>query len=123
MARTVVRSHDMQPTGVTPGEYEAATVTVDAAGRITAIEATPGGAVLATDLVFNEVPGGDVDGTNTDFTLADAPVEGTVIVHRNGVRQRPGAGNDYTITGGTITFEAGAIPQTGDSVLVDYVKA
>ena len=44
------------------------------------------------------------------------------MIHVNGIRQQVGAGNDYTISGGTITFLSGAIPQTGDVLLVDYLK-
>lgn len=74
-----------------------------------------------TDVIVNETPSGTVNGTNPTFTLANTPESGTVAVHVNGLRQKSGAGNDYTISGSTITFESGAIPLTGDVILVDYL--
>lgn len=65
-----------------------------------------------------EVPTGTVNGTNAVFTLAHQPVVGSnPLVIRN-IPQSPG--NDYTISGSTITFASGSIPQTGDTVLVWY---
>lgn len=72
------------------------------------------------NFVFGEVPSGAVNGANAAFTLASAPQSGTVCVFLNGVRQNVGAGNDYTISGQTITFNGA--PSTGDTILVDYVK-
>jgi hypothetical protein len=68
----------------------------------------------------SETPGGTVNGSNDEFTLANTPVAGSLHLFVNGIRQRPGSGNDYTISGGTITFESGAIPQTNDVLLADY---
>ena len=78
--------------------------------------------LLASAFVEGEAPSGSIDGANTDFTLANTPVAGSVKVYKNGIRQRSGAGNDYTIAAAVITFLAGNIPQTGDVVLVDYRK-
>lgn len=78
--------------------------------------------VTSASFVDNEAPSGAINGVNADFTLANTPVAGTVRVFKNGIRQRSGAGNDYTIAGGTITFLAGNLPQTGDILLVDYRK-
>lgn len=50
--------------------------------------------------------------------LINMPVPGSVQVFLNGMRMAPGAGNDYTISGKTITFQYPLT--TGDSVLVDY---
>jgi len=72
------------------------------------------------DYVMGEVPSGTINGTNTVFTLAAAPVANSEAVYLNGVRQRRGAGLDYTISGNTITFVVA--PQAGDSILVDYLK-
>ena len=74
------------------------------------------------NFVFGEVPTGTVDGANAAYTVANAPTAGTLRVHKNGIRQKAGAGNDYTFAGTTITFEAGNLPQTGDVLLVDYMK-
>lgn len=70
--------------------------------------------------VYSEVPAGTVDGANDDFTLAATPAGGTLRVYKNGLRQKAGAGNDYTLATATITFLAGNIPQTGDTLLADY---
>jgi hypothetical protein len=83
--------------------------------------AAPGG-LTATNFVTNEVPTGTVDGANAVFTLANTPTVGTVALHKNGVRQLVGAGNDFTISGTSITFLAGNIPQVGDNLLADYLK-
>ena len=71
-----------------------------------------GGAVSFVD---NEI----VSGSATTFTLANTPTVGSVHVYGSGQRLTPGAGNDYTISGSTITtvnsYSAG-------SILADYRK-
>lgn len=64
----------------------------------------------------NEVPSGTVNGTNTDFTIANTPVTGTLRVYVNGVRQK--VTDDYTLSGTTITFVSA--PLTDSKLLVDY---
>lgn len=49
--------------------------------------------------VLNEV----VSGSGTSWTLANTPVSGSVKLYGAGARLTPGAGNDYTISGATIT--------------------
>lgn len=80
------------------------------------------GVITAPNYVIGEVPTGLVNGTNPTFTLASIPLPGKECVYVNGARQLVGAGNDYTISGNTITFLTGAIPQSGENVLVDYIK-
>jgi phage-related tail fiber protein len=84
-------------------------------------------ALTNTNFVDKEVPtrqggGTTPDGTTTIYNLANTPVAGSEHVYVNGVLQNPGAGNDYTIASAAITFLTGAIPQTGDVVLVSYRK-
>lgn len=79
-------------------------------------------ALLASSIIESETPAGTIDGTNVTFTLANAPVAGTLKLYKNGMRQNAGAGNDYTLATNTITFLAGNIPQTGDVLLADYRK-
>lgn len=67
-----------------------------------------------------ETPSGTINGSNAAFTLANTPISGSVKVFLLGVRMRSGSGNDYQISGSTITFEAGQIPQSGAWILVDY---
>lgn len=73
----------------------------------------------SSSFVFSEIPTGTVNGVNATFTLAATPVTGSPTVYVNGVRQLVGAGNNYTISAGTLTFIT--IPQTGDQVLADYM--
>jgi hypothetical protein len=70
--------------------------------------------------IVRETPTGTINGSNTTFTLANAPVSGTEMVFLNGILQEPGAGNDYTISGATITYLTA--PLTGDKIRVTYMK-
>lgn len=72
--------------------------------------------------ITREVPSGTINGVNAVFTLAFTPIVGSEMVFLNGLLQNVGSGNDYTISGGTITFEAAAIPETGSTLLVTYQK-
>ena len=67
--------------------------------------------------VYNETP--TVTDGSTDVTLTNTPTTDTQRVYLNGVRQVPGSGNDYTISGNTITF-ADALA-SDDVVVVDYL--
>jgi hypothetical protein len=73
---------------------------------------------LLASFVENEVPGGDVNSSNTIYTLANTPVAGSVAVYVNGLRFKNI--QDYTISGGTITMVQA--PQTGDNIICDYRK-
>ena len=67
----------------------------------------------------NEVPSGTVNGINVTFTLANTPNPSTSAKgYVNGARQNPGGGNDFTISGATITFAVA--PPTGSVILFDY---
>lgn len=83
--------------------------------------AMPAGYTTA-NFVDNEVPSGTINSINDTFTLANTPIAGSQHLYKNGVRQNPGGGLDYTISTATITFLAGNIPQTSDVLLVDYRK-
>ena len=66
-----------------------------------------------------EVPSGSVNGTNVTFTISNAPaVAGTEQVFLNGLLQFSGVSDDYTISGGTITFNTA--PETGWKLVVYY---
>ena len=73
-------------------------------------------AVGAVTNVYNELP--TVTDGSANVTLSNTPTAGTERVYLNGNRQAPGASNDYTISGTTITFSSAL--QTGDVCLVDY---
>lgn len=78
------------------------------------------GIVRAANVVTRETPSGSVNGSNTAFVLANTPIAGSESVYLNGILQDPGAGNDYTISGGTVTFADA--PTVGDKVRVSYLK-
>lgn len=65
-----------------------------------------------------ETPSGAVNGSNVTFVLANTPTAGSESAFLNGILQEPGAGNDYTISGGTITYLTA--PVTGDRLRVSY---
>jgi hypothetical protein len=65
-----------------------------------------------------ETPGGTLDGVNNTFTLANTPLGSSLMLFRNGINT--GAGVDYTLTGSSIQFGAGAIPQPGDTLTASY---
>ena len=92
-------------------------VTMDHFGVVTINPAT---VVRVADIVKREVPVGAVDGVNVTFTLANTPKVGTEDVFVNGVLQESGVGNDYTISGGTITILYELIPS--DKLRVSYFK-
>jgi phage-related tail fiber protein len=93
----------------------------NAAGTIT-ISSNAADVVLVANYVVREAPTGAVNGVNAAFTLAFTPVAGKEQVYVNGILQNSGSGNDYIISGATITFQSGAIPQTGDIIRVTYLK-
>lgn len=73
-----------------------------------------------SNFVTNETPSGTVNGSNTAFTLANTPVSGSEMVFVNGVKQKSGSGNGYTISGAVITLDDA--PLTGENVEVSYRK-
>ena len=74
--------------------------------------------IESTAFVTREIPSGSVNGSNTSFTLANSPVSGTEQVFLNGMLQHQGVGNDYTISGDTITFATA--PDAGWKLFVNY---
>jgi hypothetical protein len=65
-----------------------------------------------------EIPGGLVDGANKTFTLANSPSGTSLMLFRNGMYMK--AGFDYTLTGSTLDFVAGATPQPQDTIVASY---
>jgi hypothetical protein len=68
--------------------------------------------------VDKATPTGAINGSNTSFSLAQTPTAGSEHLYRNGLLQESGVGNDYTISGATITMLSA--PVTGDRLLVSY---
>lgn len=90
-----------------------------ATGGSAATWQTPAGAVSfkATSIT------GTQNGTNPTFTLGVTPnPAGSEQVFLNGSLLNPGAGNDYTITGATVTLLTSAIPVAAD-VLRAYASS
>ena len=73
--------------------------------------------ITEANLVMNETVDPDT-GSDTDYTLANSPVADSVTVYLNGLLQQPGTGEDYIISGSTITF-AEAV-DASDIVLACY---
>lgn len=66
-----------------------------------------------------EIPGGTLDGSNSAFTLANTPNPTTSLaLYRNGLLLSQNL--DYVIASSSITFQAGAVPRAGDTLLANY---
>lgn len=70
--------------------------------------------------VIRETPSGTIDGSNTTFVLANVPITDTEQVFYNGQLLEPGSGNDYTISGDTITTLF--TPTAGSRLKVSYLR-
>ena len=68
------------------------------------------------EFVHDETPTGAVNGSNTSFTTANAPVAGTLIVYEGGVRKL--LTTDFSLSGSTITMTYA--PPSGSYLRVDY---
>jgi hypothetical protein len=68
------------------------------------------------DFIYDDVPAGLVNGTNSTFTVAYPPVPAASLkLFKNGVYQKNSL--DFTLSGRTITFTPVAIPQAGDTLI------
>lgn len=110
--------------GATPALTLTTSITGVLKGNGTAISAASSTAgadyVNAANFITRETPSGTVNGSTTSFGLANTPIAGTESVFQNGILQEPGAGNDYTISGATLTYLTA--PVTGDKIRVSYMK-
>ena len=116
----------MKGTGFAPGSV----ALINSTGAIDAVIGNPSDCVFVDGSsgpcggagpLFSdgEVPGGTVNGNNTTFTLANAPSPAAgLALFRNGIAQK--ATVDYTLTGSTVQFLTGAVPQPGDTLLAWY---
>jgi len=78
----------------------------------------PLGTLTNANFSDSEIPNGVIDGANAVFTLKNVPVSGSVHLYLNGIRQR--LTTDFSVSGKTITYTAGAKPQAGDNHVADY---
>jgi hypothetical protein len=76
------------------------------------------GPCCAPTFVDSETPAGTLDGVNATFTLANNPSGTSLQLFRNGLYQT--IAFDYSLTGSTISFAVGAIPQPGDTLTASY---
>jgi hypothetical protein len=108
--------------GTTPAITISTTITGVLKGNGTAISAATAGTdyMAPANFVVRETPSGTINGSNVTFTLANTPVSGTEQIYLNGILQESGAGNDYTISGATITYLTA--PATGDRLKATYMK-
>ena len=100
---------------------------VDDSGNLVTAVGTPGQCVFVDGttgpcggptFADAETPGGIVDGTNNTLTLVNTPLGSSMLLFRNGLYMTPAF--DYTLTGSTITFLTGAVPQPGDTLTASY---
>ena len=66
--------------------------------------------------VHDETPSGAVNGSNTAYTTANAPIAGTLVVYEGGVRKLLTI--DFALSGSTITMTYA--PPNGSYLRVDY---
>ncbi len=77
------------------------------------------GTIPNVGFVDAETPAGTIDGVNTGFTFSKLPSPtSSVAVYRNGVHLS--AGIDFTVSGSSLSFLSGQIPQPGDNLLCFY---
>jgi hypothetical protein len=93
------------------------------AGDCVRVDGTSGscGGNLLTNFVYadKEIPTGTLDGVNTLFTLQNQPSPtNSLSIYRNGILLS--AGSDYSLSGGTVTFFLGSVPQPGDTLFASY---
>lgn len=103
-----------------PGKAPIAVVTTNSGG-ITGITDSRAWVNItggSANFVDAATPAGTIDGTNDTFSLATTPVSGSLKLYKNGIQQI--LGSDYTLSGTTITYVAGNIPQVGDVHRADY---
>jgi hypothetical protein len=71
--------------------------------------------------VFEEEVIGPIDGVNTTFNTLHNFDSSTLKVYLNGLSQRRGINNDFTIVSNNEIVMNDA-PLPGDSIIVDYIK-
>lgn len=134
-ASALTRSDDMDDWAEIPGALVAVEEGSTNADTIWLCTSNQGGTLGSTNITWQqvnaaglnnsnfvdkEVPTGSINGSNTNFTLANTPVAGSEHVYLNGVLQESGGGNDYTISGAAITMLTA--PTSGEKIIVSYRK-
>lgn len=78
-----------------------------------------GEGLFSSDIVMGEIPNGLINGGNATFTSLSPFIPEKLIVERNGVTQRKNT--DYSTTGNN-TINLTFSPETGESILINYIK-
>jgi hypothetical protein len=123
---SVVTANGFAGTVATATSTPAITLSTSVTGMLKGNGTALSAAVASTDymapgsFVTRETPTGTINGVNTTFTLANSPIVNTEQIFLNGLLLEPGAGNDYTISGATITMLI--VPATGDRLKANYQK-
>jgi hypothetical protein len=88
-------------------------------GDCVKVDGTSGPCGAGPAFIDGEPLTGIVDGGNSVFTTSNAPdPAASLALYRNGILQK--VGFDYTLTGATVTYLSGAIPQPADTLLASY---
>jgi len=108
--------------GFTAAYLHLATV-ITASGSVSSITdkrtfVTNAGAGVGTAIWRQGTPTGTIDGTNTTFTLPNTPDASSLLLILDGSPMDPGVGDDYTLSGSTITFTTA--PLTGSKLAYWY---
>jgi hypothetical protein len=113
-----------------PGYAAGRVAWVNAMGAMETVTGSPGDCVRVDgssgpcgtsqpSFMDNDAPAGIADGANTAFTLTGTPSPaGSLAVYRNGILMK--SGQDFTLSGSSVQFMAGAAPQPGDTLLASY---
>ena len=123
---SVVTANGFGGTVANAGTTPAITISTGVTGLLKGNGTAVSAAVASTDymapasFITRETPTGTINGVNTTFTLANTPIVNTEQIFLNGLLLEPGAGNDYTISGATITMLI--VPATGDRLKANYQK-
>ena len=78
-------------------------------------------AVLLTDFKVQQTVTGTLNGSNTSFTLPDSPRDGTLTLILNGLIMQEGNGNDFTLSGTTVTMAVA--PEDNDRLVASYISS
>ena len=118
-AFAVSRAAVIDPTGALDGATGNLSDCVHVDGTTGPCGAASSGGTGSVTFVDAEFPAGAMDGTNTAFTLANAPAPpASLQLFRNGMLLKQG--NDYTVSGNALTFLSGSAPQPADELIASY---
>ena len=76
--------------------------------------------IAHTDFKVQQSLTGNINGSNTSFTLPDNPRSGTVTLILNGLIMQEGDGNDFTLDGSTVTMAVA--PDDNDRLVASYIS-